>query len=75
MMNTFFKRKKNEMAIFEYKCDTCNHKADKIISYDKRKKSHPCPKCFNGTMEFVDKVHKGSFRLKGNGWYESDFKR
>ena len=57
------------MPLFEYKCDTCKAVRDKIISYDNRKKSHPCSVCFNGTMKFVDKVHKGNFQLKGDGWY------
>jgi len=59
------------MAIFEYKCDTCSTTKDKIIAYKDRKKSYPCKECFNGTMEFVDKIQAGSFCLRGNGWYES----
>ena len=59
------------MPIFEYKCNTCGVTKDKIVAYSDRKKESECPTCFNGTLHLVDKVHKGSFQLKGNGWYES----
>ena len=61
------------MPLYEYKCDKCDTIKDKIIAYKDRKESHPCDVCFNGTMEFVNKIHSGGFILKGNGWYKTDF--
>ena len=63
------------MPIFEYKCNKCKSITDKITEYKDRKHPYPCPICFNGTMQFVDKIHTGGFQLKGDGWYETDFKK
>ena len=62
------------MPIFEYECEKCKLIEDKIISYDNRNNPSKCRHCGAATR-FVDKVHKGNFKLKGNGWYETDFKK
>ena len=58
------------MPIYEYKCTSCGHTADRISRYEDRKTPQQCPICFNGELEFVDKIHSGSFTLKGNDWYK-----
>lgn len=58
------------MPIYEYKCPACGHQKDMI-----RKISDPdpvCPECNEQTM--VKQVTAAAFRLKGTGWYETDFK-
>lgn len=59
------------MPIYEYKCNSCEHKFDKL-----QKISDPplvdCPDC--GKPELVKLVSAAGFRLKGSGWYETDFK-
>ena len=59
------------MPIYEFICENCNYKEDLI-----RKISEPttilCPKC-NG-QNFVKQVSAPNFKLKGSGWYETDFK-
>ena len=59
------------MPIYEFICEDCNYKEDLI-----RKISEPttilCPKC-NG-QNFVKQVSAPNFKLKGSGWYETDFK-
>ena len=59
------------MPIYEYKCKSCGHKFDKIqkISDDPLK---DCPNC--GAPELVKLISAAGFRLKGTGWYETDFK-
>lgn len=59
------------MPIYEYKCKSCEHKFDKIqkISDDPLR---DCPDC--GEPELVKLISAAGFRLKGTGWYETDFK-
>ena len=59
------------MPIYEYRCKACEHKFDKLqkISDDPLK---DCPDC--GQPELVKLVSAAGFRLKGTGWYETDFK-
>ena len=59
------------MPIYEFICEDCNYNEDLI-----RKISEPtiisCPKC-NG-QNFIKQVSAPNFKLKGSGWYETDFK-
>ena len=59
------------MPIYEYKCKSCGHKFDKIqkISDDPLT---DCPDC--DAPELVKLISAAGFRLKGTGWYETDFK-
>ena len=58
------------MPIYEYKCSNCGHQFEKIqkFSDDPLKK---CPKCDKNAL---NKLISSPFRLKGSGWYETDFK-
>ena len=59
------------MPIYEYQCQKCQHQFETI-----RKISDPplvtCPTC--GADSLKKLVSKAAFRLKGGGWYETDFK-
>ncbi|HHX83695.1 MAG TPA: zinc ribbon domain-containing protein [Pseudomonadaceae bacterium] len=59
------------MPIYEYRCDACGAELEKL-----QKISDPpareCPEC--GKDALVKRVSASSFRLKGAGWYETDFK-
>jgi putative FmdB family regulatory protein len=59
------------MPIYEYVCCTCRHEVERLqkLSDEPLK---VCPVC--GQPEMVRKVSAPSFRLKGGGWYETDFK-
>ena len=59
------------MPIYEYQCDHCGHKLEKLqkISDDPLK---TCPQCSNQSLKKL--VSAAAFRLKGGGWYETDFK-
>ncbi|HFD79069.1 MAG TPA: zinc ribbon domain-containing protein [Gammaproteobacteria bacterium] len=59
------------MPIYEYRCSECGHKLEKL-----QKISDPpltvCPVCGKATLQKL--VSAAGFRLKGGGWYETDFK-
>ena len=59
------------MPIYEYQCESCGHQFDIIqkVSDDKLK---ICPKCNEPKLKKL--VTAAGFKLKGTGWYETDFK-
>jgi putative FmdB family regulatory protein len=60
------------MPIYEYECAKCGHDFEvlqKISDGALRK----CPKC--GALRLKRLVSAPQFRLKGTGWYETDFKK
>ncbi len=59
------------MPIYEYQCNNCNHKIEVLqkISDDPLAQ---CPSCYQQKLKKL--VSAASFRLKGSGWYETDFK-
>ena len=59
------------MPIYEYQCEQCGHKLEKLqkISDEPLK---TCPQCGNQSLKKL--VSAAAFRLKGGGWYEPDFK-
>lgn len=59
------------MPIYEYRCDNCGHELEAFqkLSEDKLV---TCPECKMDTL--IKKVSAAGFRLKGGGWYETDFK-
>lgn len=59
------------MPIYEYQCKSCGHELEAFqkLSDDPLKE---CPAC--GDLELNKLVSAAGFRLKGGGWYETDFK-
>ena len=59
------------MPIYEYACVSCEHQFETIqrVGEDPLK---DCPEC--GKAELKKLVSVAAFRLKGGGWYETDFK-
>ncbi|MGI1678900.1 MAG: zinc ribbon domain-containing protein [Cellvibrionaceae bacterium] len=59
------------MPIYEYQCESCGHELEAL-----QKMSDPllkkCPECNKSKLK--KKVSAAAFRLKGGGWYETDFK-
>ncbi|MFT5887912.1 MAG: putative FmdB family regulatory protein [Zhongshania sp.] len=59
------------MPIYEYQCQACQHELEAL-----QKMSDPqltdCPAC--QAIALVKKISAAGFRLKGGGWYETDFK-
>ena len=59
------------MPIYEYKCSNCGHQFEKIQKFS----DEPLKKCPNCDKNALNKlISSPSFRLKGSGWYETDFK-
>jgi len=59
------------MPIYEYQCGACGHTLETL-----QKISEPplttCPAC--GAEALKKLISAAAFRLKGGGWYETDFK-
>ncbi len=59
------------MPIYEYRCESCQHELEALQKLsDEPLKT--CPKCGADTLK--KQVSAAGFRLKGGGWYETDFK-
>jgi putative FmdB family regulatory protein len=59
------------MPIYEYRCENCGHAMETIQKLSEAPLRR-CPDC--DTDGLVKKVSAAAFRLKGGGWYETDFK-
>lgn len=59
------------MPIYEYACRKCEHVFDVLQKMSDEPLTY-CPEC--GAHELRKLISAPSFRLKGGGWYETDFK-
>jgi putative FmdB family regulatory protein len=59
------------MPLYEYRCDACNHEFEALQKISDEALIH-CPAC--EAPELRKLVSAAGFRLKGQGWYETDFK-
>lgn len=59
------------MPIYAYRCSSCGFEKDHL-----QKLSDPvltqCPEC--GKESYEKQLTAAGFQLKGNGWYQTDFK-
>ena len=60
------------MPIYEYRCTACEHELEALQKISDAPLTH-CPACDSENL--VKKVSAAAFRLKGGGWYETDFKK
>jgi putative FmdB family regulatory protein len=60
------------MPIYEYKCQSCQHELEALQKVSDAPLVD-CPDC--GQPALRKKVSAAAFRLKGGGWYETDFKK
>ncbi len=59
------------MPLYEYRCDACGHELESL----QKMSDGPlvdCPSCAQPSLRKL--VSASGFRLKGEGWYETDFK-
>ena len=59
------------MPIYEYQCQSCEHQLE-VLQKISEEPLRDCPAC--GAEALRKKVSAAAFRLKGGGWYETDFK-
>ncbi len=59
------------MPIYGYACSSCNHAFDALQKISEPKLVD-CPQCGDATLR--KQLSAPKFRLKGSGWYETDFK-
>ncbi len=59
------------MPIYEYSCKACAHALEKMQKMSDAPLKD-CPEC--GKPELTKLISASGFRLKGSGWYETDFK-
>ena len=60
------------MPIYEYQCSKCGHQMEVLQKMSDEPLVH-CPSCQDDGLQKL--VSAASFRLKGGGWYETDFKK
>ena len=60
------------MPIYEYRCESCEHSLEKLQRMSDGKLVD-CPECKQPALKRL--VSASAFRLKGSGWYETDFKK
>jgi putative FmdB family regulatory protein len=59
------------MPLYEYQCNECQHQ-EEVLEKINSAKVKQCPLC--GKSTFTKKISAVRFKLKGTGWYETDFK-
>ena len=60
------------MPIYEYACESCGHVFD-VLQKMAAAPLQDCPEC--GKPKLKKLLSAPNFRLKGSGWYETDFKK
>ncbi len=60
------------MPIYEYRCTSCAHELEKLQRMSDAKLVD-CPACGKPALKRL--ISAAAFRLKGSGWYETDFKQ
>jgi len=59
------------MPIYEYQCSQCENRIEVLQKINDEHLKH-CPRCLAPSLKKL--ISAASFRLKGGGWYETDFK-
>ncbi len=59
------------MPIYEYRCTACGHELETIQKMSDAPLAE-CPACGKPALQKL--ISAAGFRLKGSGWYETDFK-
>ena len=59
------------MPFYEYRCEACGHELEAMQKMSDAPLTD-CPAC--GAAALTKLISAAGFRLKGSGWYETDFK-
>ena len=60
------------MPFYEYRCDNCEHQMEALQKISDAPLVE-CPLCGEASLKRL--ISPVAFRLKGSGWYETDFKK
>jgi len=60
------------VPIYEYRCESCSHELEKLQKISDEMLVD-CPQCEQPALQRL--ISAAAFRLKGSGWYETDFKK
>lgn len=60
------------MPIYEYQCSACHEHIERLQKLNDTPLV-TCPACHQDTL--ARQISLAGFRLKGGGWYETDFKK
>lgn len=60
------------MPIYEYRCNSCGFGLEKLQRLSEAPLTD-CPECGKPALRRL--ISPAGFRLKGSGWYETDFKK
>ena len=58
------------MPLYDFKCVKCEHTFEELVNMSETS-DPPCPICNSETEKLIS---LSSFRLKGDGWYATDYK-
>src|SRR5258708_5981217 len=58
------------MPMYEYKCQKCGHRFEKIEKFSARL-NKKCPKCKKNAVERL--ISSSAIQFKGSGWYVTDY--
>lgn len=59
------------MPFYEYQCQQCDHRLEVLQKISDEPLVY-CPECNETSLKKL--ISAAAFRLKGTGWYETDFK-
>jgi putative FmdB family regulatory protein len=59
------------MPLYEYQCGACGHRLEALQKLSDEPLVY-CPECNEAQLKKL--ISAAAFRLKGTGWYETDFK-
>lgn len=59
------------MPFYEYRCESCGHEMEALQKISDSPLVD-CPECGQAALRKL--ISAAGFRLKGGGWYETDFK-
>ena len=59
------------MPFYEYQCGECGHRLEVLQKISDQPLAF-CPQCNEASLKKL--ISAAAFRLKGSGWYETDFK-
>ena len=58
------------MPLYEFRCNACERQFERLVRFNAA--NPECPNCSSANTSKL--LSAPAFRLKGSGWYETDFK-